>query len=100
MMQTRIMRSVKIFVREQLSRLLEHMIRFFLSHPEFKERALAILYKLPAAESWLHGFALSKGIVRGCVCEEISPVVSLEFSKLTPSARCIYLSLKDAIKGK
>ena len=96
----RIMKAAKMIINKQISHQLECMIRFFLNHPELKEWALAILSRLPAIESRLHGFALSKGIVRGCVCEEIPPVVSLEFSKLTPSARCIYLDLKDAIKGK
>jgi hypothetical protein len=94
------MKAAKMIINKQISHLLECMIRFFLNHPELKERALTILSRMPAIESQLHGFALSRGIVRGCVCEEISPMVSLEFSKLTPSARCIYLDLKDAINRK
>lgn len=99
-MQLSIMKVAKMIINKQISHLLEHMIRFFLNHPELKERALAILSRSPAIESWLHGFALSKGIIHGCVGEEISSVVSLEFSKLTPSARCIYLDLKDTINSK
>ena len=76
-----------------LSPILAVLVRFALAHPELKALALTCVYRYPALESWLCGFAVAKGITGSVMVQTYS-----ELSSLTPNALCIYADLKNAVE--
>jgi len=81
-------------VRGLLSPILARLIRSALAHPRFKVWALNWVFRYPALEAWLYGFAVAKGIIADRAPMQISP----EYARLTPSALRIYADLKATIE--
>lgn len=78
-----------------LSPILATLVRFALAHPELKASALTCVYRYPALESWLYGFAVARGITGGVIVQTYS-----ELSSLTPGALLIYGDLKNAVERR
>jgi FkbM family methyltransferase len=94
-----VLRPVKLFIGHQLSSIIVYMIRFARAHPTFQDKGLFWVRKYPELNSWLHRFAVARGLLPGCkLNNNMYYAPSFDSKKLTPNARCIYKDLKDAIR--
>jgi hypothetical protein len=87
-------RSIKRCIGGPLSSILAHLVLFALSHPTLKVRALALVYRYPALESWLYRFSRTRGLITDSTTVQIYS----DLSRLTPSALRIYADLKAAVE--
>jgi hypothetical protein len=93
-MRPSMLRTIKRVTGGILSPILAQMIRFAQAHPLIKGWALNVVCRYPAAESWLLGFAISRGVIASST---ISPI-SIGHSGPTPRTLRIYADLKAAIE--
>jgi len=80
-----------------ISPIMSIIICFAIAHPALKSWAMAVVRRYPRFDSWLYGFAMSRGFI-GVMPRQGSNTIPSQISDLSPEARRIYAELKAAIE--
>jgi len=80
-----------------ISPIMSIIICFAIAHPALKSWAMAVVRRYPRFDSWLYGFAMSRGFIGGNPRQGSNHIPS-QISDLSPEARRIYAELKAAIE--